>query len=897
MPDNILVVEYEPRYTDRVRQAFAGQPVNLAFARDGEEAMRALAGELPRLVVLSSVIPKGSPADLIRAIRSRSEKTPILLTISGYTGTSPAQDAARMGASDILRKPFSEAELLGKVQQLIGAPGQQLTSADIFGDILEEAPAAKKPAAPKDDIDRFLADRLGTKPKTPTSPGAARAKTAADVDKLVQDTLSGLEKKKPAPKTPTLSGTPAPAPAAARAPQAVATPDRIPVSQPVFPPAPAPAVAKDEPEPTDGTRFGQYVLLEKIATGGMAEVWKARKRGEEGFQKIVAIKKILPHLSDNQDFIEMFIDEAKLAAQLNHSNIIHIYDLGKIGASYFIAMEYIDGADLKAILKQGTDRDQPLGVELSLFIAAKIAAALEYAHRKRDLDQRDMELVHRDVSPQNVLISHDGDIKLCDFGIAKAASKASHTQAGALKGKLQYMSPEQAWGKAIDRRSDIFALGAVLFEMLTGRKLFTGDSEISILEQVRGAQITDASSINDEVTPQIDAILRKALQKDPANRYQTAGEMARDIDAILYSLRPTPTSADLAIYMHRIWAPEPALPSLHGQEEVTDVMPTAVAAPVAAATAPVAAKPVTSPGVVSMPAWEAPVHAQKKRSLAVPVTIAALLITGIAGGFFYMQSRPAADRTDAATTTAPAVQTSTAAPVSLAQTATLVPLPTETTATTVTAPPIAAQGTPGTISMPQLDPSLVDQEVQRLLAAERARLEQETLARQRAAAQTTPPRPTPQVATQTIAPAPVVPEPQPTATVAPPTQTVAETTAPATQTVAQPDAAPAAPRFRTGDLVPQGTEGLTPARVIRLGSVPYPPMARQRRVEGTVLMSVLVSETGDVIDVRMLKGINQPVGLNEAAESVVRRSTFSAPMMRDGTRVKAWATVPVKFEL
>ena len=894
MPDNILVIEYEPRYTDRVRQALAGQAVSVAFARDGEEAMRALAGELPRLVVLSSVIPKGNSADLIRAIRSRSQTTPILLTISGYSGTSPAQDAARMGASDILPKPFSESEILGKVQQLIGAPASQLTSADIFGDILEDAPVAKKTAAPKDDIDRFLADRLGTRPKTPTSPGAAKAKTAADVDKLVQDTLSGLERKKPAAKTPTLSATPLPA--AVPAPHAAVetTSDRMPLSQPVFPPAPAPPAAQ-EPEPADGTRFGQYVLLEKIATGGMAEVWKARKRGEEGFQKIVAIKKILPHLSDNQDFIEMFIDEAKLAAQLNHSNIIHIYDLGKIGTSYFIAMEYIDGADLKAILKQGSDRGQPLGVELSLFIAAKIAAALEYAHRKRDFDERHMELVHRDVSPQNVLISHDGDIKLCDFGIAKAASKASHTQAGALKGKLQYMSPEQAWGKAIDRRSDIFALGAVLFEMLTGRKLFTGDSEMSILEQVRNAQIADASSINDEVTPQIDAILRKALQKDPANRYQTAGEMARDIDAILYSLRPTPTSADLAIYMHRIWTPEPAMPSLHGREEVTDVMPTPVPVAVPAAAA-AGSRPVTSPGVVAMPAWEAAAQPQKKkRSLVVPVAIVALLIAGIAGGFFYMRSQPES-ATEAAAAAAPVVQTAIAPPVNVAETGTLVPVATETTATTATAPPIAALGTQGTISMPQLDPSLVDQEVQRLLAAERTRLQQEALARLRAAAQSAPPpRSAPQVATQTVAPAPAVPEPQPAA--APPTQAAAETTPAPTQIVAQTDTTPATPRFAFGDLVPQGTDGLTPARVIRLGSVPYPPMARQRRVEGTVIMSVLISETGDVLDVRMLKGINQPVGLNEAAESVVRRSTFSAPMMRDGTRVKAWTTVPVKFAL
>src|SRR6185436_20018532 len=183
--------------------------------------------------------------------------------------------------------------------------------------------------------------------------------------------------------------------------------DRVPVSQPVFPqPVPEPPRVEED-EPTDGVRFGQYVLVEKIATGGMAEVWKARMRDVEGFQKIVAIKKILPHLSDNQDFIEMFVDETKLATQLNHNNIIHIYDLGKIQSSYYIAMEYIDGYDLKTILRCGEERDHPMAVELALFIASKVASALDCAHRKKDFEEREMGLVHRDVSPQNVLISQE----------------------------------------------------------------------------------------------------------------------------------------------------------------------------------------------------------------------------------------------------------------------------------------------------------------------------------------------------------------------------------------------------------------------------------------------------------------------------------------------------------
>ncbi len=756
MSENILVVEYEPRYTDRVRQALAGQPFTPTFAKDGEEAIRVLDSEQPKLIVLSSVVPKISTTELIRAIRGRKplQETPILLTVSGYNGKSPKSDAQRVGASDILPKPYSESEFLGKVQQMLGIrTGATLTdeftvrptvtSNDLFGDLVDDKPATggmRKPK-PSEDVDKMLADTLsGLRPQrkrevtgpqpqvqpqtqvvtpppkpahapAPPSPAPAPAqakaptpdpkRTSGNLDKMLSDTLSGIEKNAraktqtgsiPRPQTPTPTPQP-PSFNTARMP--AYTEDKIPVSQPVFVPEPA---RVEEEEPVDGIKFGQYVLIEKIATGGMAEVWKARKRGEEGFQKIVAIKKILPHLSDNQDFIEMFIDEAKLAAQLNHNNIIHIYDLGKIQSSYYIAMEYIDGYDLKTILRRGEERDHPMGVELALFVASKIGQALDYAHRKKDFDEREMGLVHRDVSPQNVLVSQDGDIKLCDFGIAKAASKASHTQAGALKGKLQYMSPEQAWGRTIDRRSDIFALATVLFEMLTNRKLFSGDNELSILEQVREARVTAPSQYNDEVSPQIDAVVVKALQKDPANRYQTAGEMARDMDAILYSFKPTPTSADLAIYMHRISAAEPVTQisePMHAPAPVP--VPVPVPEPVRPAPAPVAA--AAAPTVVEP--WEQPQPAKKS---PVPlIAIGAVILLLVLGGVWALTRKkdttvPA--QTASTATTAPALAT--AAPL------------TATTATTTAAL---------TSTAPVIDPSAVDQEVARRLAAERARLE------------------------------------------------------------------------------------------------------------------------------------------------------------------------------
>jgi eukaryotic-like serine/threonine-protein kinase len=627
-------------------------------------------------------------------------------------------------------------------------------------------------------------------------------------------------------------------------------------------------------------------------------------RGVEGFQKTVAIKKILPHLSDNQDFIEMFVDEAKLAAQLNHNNIIHIYDLGKIQSSYYIAMEYIDGYDLKTILRRGEERSHPMTVELALFVASKLASALDYAHRKKDFEDREMGLVHRDVSPQNVLVSQEGDIKLCDFGIAKAASKASHTQAGALKGKLQYMSPEQAWGRSIDRRSDIFALATVLFEMLTNRKLFTGDNELSILEQVREARVQPPSALNDEVTSDVDRIVIKALQKDPGNRYQTAGEMARDLDAVLYSFRPTPTSADLAIYMHRLSSPEtemfeaatvfdtplpPPVAPIAAAAAATVVTPIPKIAsttaytppPPAPAPAPVAAAPLAAAPVAAEPvAYEEP---KSGKSPMLLIAIALVALAALGGGAYYMMNKGKAPAQVAAATTAAGTKT----------------VPAATTQTIVPADATAADGSIGitnTIAtQTTLDPSLVDQEVAKRLAAERARLEAQTRTQQQAAeaqAAATRPVPAPVTATQAPAPAPVQQETRP---VPAPVQQQPEP-APAVAEARPTPAQPAAPRSREGDLVPLGTEGLTPARLVRRGNVNYPPLARAQRVQGTVIMSVLVSEKGEVEDVRIIRGVNLPVGINEAAVQTMRRSTFS-PGTKDGVRVKSYVTVPVEFKL
>jgi tRNA A-37 threonylcarbamoyl transferase component Bud32 len=308
--------------------------------------------------------------------------------------------------------------------------------------------------------------------------------------------------------------------------------------------------AKSEPagEPTGAANYGQYLLLDRVAVGGMAEVFRGKRKGVEGFEKVVAVKRILPHLSDNKGFVEMFIDEAKMVAGLSHPNIVQIFELGKIDDTYFIAMEYVDGLDLRTILHRARGKNESLNIDQAALIVSKVGSALGYAHRYRDAEGRELRIVHRDVSPQNILISRDGEIKLVDFGIAKAATKASHTDSGSLRGKLLYMSPEQAWGRPIDNRSDIFSLGVVFFEMLTGRNLFSGDSEMSILERVRNARVIPPSSVNRSVPIELDGVVTRMLRKEPDKRYQDASEMLIHLDSYLRR-RPVIGSSDLARFL------------------------------------------------------------------------------------------------------------------------------------------------------------------------------------------------------------------------------------------------------------------------------------------------------------------------------------------------------------
>jgi serine/threonine protein kinase len=283
----------------------------------------------------------------------------------------------------------------------------------------------------------------------------------------------------------------------------------------------------------------------------------------------VAVKRILPHLSDNKEFVEMFIDEAKMVAGLTHPNIVQISDLGKLEKSYYIAMEYVHGRDLRTILRRAKDRGLRLPLDLTVLIVSKVCSALEFAHRKKDERGRPMLIVHRDISPQNILISFEGEVKLTDFGIAKAATKARITDAGALRGKLLYMSPEQAWGKPMDRRSDVFSLGIVFYEMVTDQKPFLGSSEMSILEMVRECRVAPPSDVNPRIPEKLEKVVMTALERDPDHRYQDAAEMYRDLDRVLHERQP-PTANELTRFMELLFDEEERIDALPPPADAAD---------------------------------------------------------------------------------------------------------------------------------------------------------------------------------------------------------------------------------------------------------------------------------------------------------------------------------------
>ncbi len=1010
----VLLIEYEPRYVDRVRTFLTSRGHEVVACRDGDDGLEAYRRVRPDLVLISSVLPKLRTPDVIRGMQAEGPTPPILLMMSGYKGRNKRADAHRVGATSILEKPFGDEVLEAEIAAALGqgpspeagaakrasveSSGPLLSADDIFSDIVSgiEGPAVDgdalgKPgtrpgvaAVPgsfetvKVNIAELaaLAASLSSKSldKPPEKPAERPAEKprmsgSTSVDDLLRDTLSGLKIRPrststgtsdpglPMPAPPRLAPAPAhaapaatPPPAAPSGPAAFTPQGPESSSSPPSPPAAArvlpadaPAPSARVPRPASGPgSFGRYQLHERIASGGMADVFKARMVGEEGFEKIVAIKRILPHLATNEGFITMFVDEAKLAAQLTHNNIIQIYELGKVDAWHYIAMEYVDGKDLRSIVKMGRDRAYPLPVPLALFIGARIASALDYAHRRVAPDGRELHLVHRDVSPQNILISWEGDIKLCDFGVAKAATKVGTTISGALKGKLQYMSPEQASGKRIDRRSDLFSLGAVFFEMLTGRVLFEGENDLAVLDKVRAGEVAAPSSLVPEIPREIDAIVLKALAHEPQDRYQNASDLEKEVTSILYGYQPSPGPADLAIYLHRLLETppaatdddieaafaaaqrphEPARRSGKGLvratrtsgEHLVPVLPPPDAQPSREGAAPVRVAERAA-------ALDAGPGSKKSRSgLIAGIGIAAAVLVAV--GVFVLRGRGG-----------PAPETPTA------------PVPSPAAPAT---PEIATAGAPAAPS-PQVqkvvDPKQVEAEAKRL-AEETERLRREAEKKSpappaTARAPVVPPsvslaprgaiepprpaetaRPTPQPQTnfpavppavRTVpteaprpteaavaqAPAPVpasAPTPAPTP---PPASAPTSPPARAAPSTSPPASVPpvASETVNEGDLVGPGEDVVEP-KITRMGSFTgFPPQAGQLArttpdgTLGTCIIMALVDETGTIRETRVLKASAYKFA-DDAALRALRNARITPPT-KGGVKVKMWSTFAV----
>ncbi|HZW89623.1 MAG TPA: serine/threonine-protein kinase [Myxococcaceae bacterium] len=302
-----------------------------------------------------------------------------------------------------------------------------------------------------------------------------------------------------------------------------------------------------------GTPVGRYVIRRKLAEGGMAEIFLAQSHGPEGFEKQVVIKRIRSALADDPSFVQMFIAEARVASRLNHANVVHIFDFDRHEDSYYLAMEYVRGKTLAELHRRVRNLNRPFPPVLAAQISLEVARGLAYAHRLTEHGQS-LGLVHRDVTPHNVLISFEGAVKLTDFGIAKASNRAS--TAGMLKGKFAYMSPEQSRGDPVDSRTDLFALGITLWELLTGARLFDGDSDVAVLRAVQEREIVSPSKVTPAVDPALAEVVMTALQRDPTRRFQSAGDLERKLLTYVIGAPRAPEDTDVGLFIRSLFPEE-----------------------------------------------------------------------------------------------------------------------------------------------------------------------------------------------------------------------------------------------------------------------------------------------------------------------------------------------------
>ncbi len=631
--------------------------------------------------------------------------------------------------------------------------------------------------------------------------------------------------------------------------------------------------------------LGEYILLEKISTGGMAEVYKAKKKGVEGFEKIVALKKILPHLAEDEEFIEMFIDEAKLASKLNHPNIAQIYDLGKINGSYFIAMEYVLGKDLRTILRKIKKEKKSLPpIEISSYIIMKVAEALDYAHRKVDENGKPLNIVHRDVSPQNILISYEGEIKLVDFGVAKASIRAHHTVAGSLKGKLLYMSPEQARGvKTLDGRSDIFSLGTVYYELVTGEKAFMAQSEAEVLDRVRKGKFKPPRAIRPDLPVEVERIIMKAMDPDPARRYQRASDMRNEIEKFLLSYKGyIPSARDVAEFMYSLYKDEIKNAGIDVQILKAPKRKVKVEKKEGAEEA-------VGKKEIKVPNFGMTVEEEERKSRILPIILVVLLILIVGGGIFFFLGKgkktfhiPLKKKT-VEEATSPQVEEK-AAPQK--------PAPQQKPSPPQNAPQQASQVSPPAQKPPKVQPPPVPKPKP---VTGPTRTKPPVPAKKTPPAKTSPktapakPKPAPEAKPKPVSPTqekiqpkphgvkPVPPEEKP----APKPQSVTQTSPPASKP--QPK-----PQIKEGDVIPYPLLDSKPRPVRAVA----PTKPRFPDLKGKVVLSVLVGPEGKVEQVKLIRGIHPRY--DEQAVKAVRKWKFTSPI-KQGKRVRTWTTVTIKY--
>ncbi|MEM6996081.1 MAG: protein kinase [Myxococcota bacterium] len=409
-----------------------------------------------------------------------------------------------------------------------------------------------------------------------------------------------------------------------------------------------------------GARVGRYHLLRRLAIGGMAELQLACAEGLAGFQKVVVLKHVLPHLAADPDFVELFLNEARLAATLTHPNIVQVSDIGEADGDYFYVMEYVHGRNARELLREAGRRgSMPLDVALTIGIGA--AAALSHAHEARDLAGEPLGLVHRDLSPANLLVSYDGAVKLTDFGIAKAAARSTETIGGAVKGKIGYMSPEQCRGETVDQRSDIFALGVVLCELTTCERLFFADNDFAILNKVISGSFERPSERVAGYPPELERIVLKALAGDRDERYATADALRQDLETFAHERRLRTSAATIADWMRETFGrpPFPRVEVVPAPTPGAPVVPTLVADPAGEERTTTIRTPSPATEVVIQPEGLMPMAPPRRRGWVFGVLAAG----GIAAAGVAWAAGGSASETSAAAPAVPA-QSNRVSPVS-----------------------------------------------------------------------------------------------------------------------------------------------------------------------------------------------------------------------------------------